>query len=237
MKLLLVLALFSSGCFAASAPVRSYYVLEAIPGSPPVAPPMQGLLRVRNLDAASAYDKFQIVVRKSPYELRYSQSDVWAVKPNRMLSDVIAQALADAGTFTSVSRELGETRPSFTLDGDLHALEVYDSDDLWFAHLSFSLRLTDFNDGQVLWHFSFDERKQVHSRTFSHAARVMSELLSTALERAMTSLTRMSRRGTSAPEERQPPGIDEAPPPPGAPPEEEIPDPIYVPETPSPEPQ
>lgn len=169
-----------AACLGSAAIQRSYYVLHGVT-LPQRQAPIAGLVRVRNLDAASIYEKFQIVVRRSPYELAYSETDVWAVKPNRMVSDVIAEALGAASAFTSVSRELGELRPEYILSGDLHAIEVYVSDDLWFAHIALVLQLSGYENGQTLLTFKFDQRKEVPSRTFSQAARACSELLSEAL--------------------------------------------------------
>lgn len=178
-----------AGCFGARQTMRSFYVLY----SQGVdvrheAPPIPGMVRVRNMDADSVYEKFQIVVRSSPYQLRYSEANVWAVKPHQMMSDLIARVLAESGTFSAVTRELIEARPDFTLSGKLLAAEVYDSDDLWFAHLAFNLHLSRFADGARLWSYELDARKPVPTRTFPHAVRALSELLQEALEEAVGEL-------------------------------------------------
>jgi ABC-type uncharacterized transport system auxiliary subunit len=176
------------GCFGSSSPIRSYYVLTGVTASSMVERPIAGLVRVRNLDAATIYEKFQFVVRRNPYELQYNEDNVWAVKPNRMVSDLVARALADSHRFTAVARELGELKPDYILGGDLHAIEVYDSDDAWFAHIALSLRLTRFSDGKTLYAFSFDERRPLPERTFAQAARAISELLSTAMDELLVGL-------------------------------------------------
>lgn len=227
--IVLVLALLGTGCFTAKTPERRYYVLNVAPLGAPLRGPIPGLLRVRDLDAESAYDKFQIVVRKNPFELIYRETDVWAVKPGRMISDIIARSLLEAGTFEAVTRELGERRPDYTLSGDLHAVEIYDSDDMWFAHLSLSLQLTRFSTGENLWSFSYDERKRVPNQTFTHAIRALSELLTEANARAVREMTAVLRGEAPAKAVEPEPGA-EAPPP--APRE---PEPFMVPETPAPE--
>ncbi len=179
-----------SGCFGASSQQRSYFTMHGQTDTPGTGRgPIPGLVRVRDLDVDSAYDKFQIVVRHSPYELRYSEANVWAVKPARMLSDMLGVALQDGRVFGAVSRELRDSRPRYVLDGDIQAIELYDSgDDLWFAHIAFSLRLTRFGTGEVLWRFAFDERKEVTTRTFGHGVRALSELYTRALSTALASM-------------------------------------------------
>lgn len=185
-----LLALQSSACglFGRAQQPRNFYVLAVDPLEKAPGRVLPGLVRVSSMDTASTYDKFQIVVRESPYQLQYSDLNVWAVKPGRMVSDAMASALRDAGSFDAVTRELGERRPDYTLAGDLNSIEVYNSGDAWFAHLAISLAFTRFSDGQVLWTYSFDRRKQVPSGDFAAAIRGMSELLSAATQEAVGQL-------------------------------------------------
>ena len=176
------------GCFGARPNLRSYFVIPAEPVTPFEKPLFTGLIRVRDMDSDSIYDKFQIVVRKSPYELNYSEQNVWAVKPNEMVGDVIALTLQATNTFAAVTRQLGEVRPDYVLAGDLRAIEIYDSEDSWFAHLALTLRLTHFSTGETLWSHQFDARKVVSRDNFSHAVRGISELLSAALVEGLDNL-------------------------------------------------
>ncbi|MCB9654231.1 MAG: membrane integrity-associated transporter subunit PqiC [Deltaproteobacteria bacterium] len=180
--------LVASSCFGARIEDRSYFVLSGAPIAPMPEVPFAGLVRVQDLDADSAYEKFQIVVRKSPYELRYSDANVWAVKPSQMLSDILAKQLVESRTFTTATRTLGDNRPQYSLGGDLHAIEVYDSNELWYAHLAFSLDMTAFDTGARVFSFRFDERKELPEASFAHAVRALSELLDDAARRAVAEL-------------------------------------------------
>lgn len=225
---LILLSVFFAGCLGAASNPRSYYVLAGDPATPPPQPLIPGLVRVRSLSAEAVYEKFQIVVRSSPYELRYSELNVWAVKPNSMVADIIARTLQDAGAFSGVTRTLGEARPDYVMSGDLHAIEIYDSDDVWFAHLSISLRLSRFDNGQRVWGFTYDQRKHVPTKTFAHAVRAISELLSAAVRQAVTELLDLNlksigpKQAPAEPSEETPENSEES--------EEESPEPIYVPE-------
>lgn len=185
---LLTLALICTSCFGAVSNQRSYYVLAGDPGSRPERPVVRGTVRVGNLDSAAAYEKFQFVVRKNPYELRYSDLHVWAVKPNQMVSDILARTLLETGVFESVTRNLGDQKPDYLINGDLNAIEIYDSDDIWYAHLAFSINLTRF-DGKQLWQMSYDERKLLAEQSHAQAARAISELLSAAVRQAFVELS------------------------------------------------
>ncbi len=169
-------------CFSSAKKDRSYFVLQGVPTPDHSSGAIDGLVRVRDLDSATIYEKFQIVVRRNPYELRYSEENVWAVKPNRMVSDIIAHGLAAGKQFSAVRRELGEMRPDYILGGDIEAIEVYDSGDAWYAHLSLGLSLTNYRTSETLLNYTFDQRKSVPGRTFAQAARALSELLSLATD-------------------------------------------------------
>ena len=196
--LLAVAAWGATACLTARAVERNYFVLHGEPiEKRRAADPVDGLVRVRDMDTDSVYEKFQIVVRRSPYQLRYSDQNVWAVKPNQMVSDLIAQALESSNSFTGVTRQLLDARPEFTMSGKLHAVELYDSGDLWFAHVSLHLRLTRFAEPIALWTFEFDQRKQIDPGAFDHGVRALSELLHDALKSALAQVGRLDFERTN----------------------------------------
>lgn len=174
------------GCFGIlHDPPRHYYVLHVPTRTPLEQGKLGGLIRVRDVDTESAFDRLQMVVRKSDFELAFRPRDTWAVKPGRMVSDVLARALAEAGAFDSVTRELSEQRPDFLLSGELHALEVEQKAMRWQAHLGVNLQLTDTDAGEVLWTAHYDEREPCAARDYGAAV----QAFSTALERIVASAT------------------------------------------------
>ena len=186
---ILVATLALTACFGiVSDPVRHYYTLHLQPLQNPTKGHLPGLVRVRDLDCESAYDRFQMVMRRSPFELTYREREVWAVKPNRQISDLIARGLADENLFSGVTRELSERRPDYLLSGELSAIEIYDSGDVWYAHLAFSMQMTHFVTGRIVWNFSFDDRKEVPPLNFAHAVRALSELLTDGANTALDQL-------------------------------------------------
>lgn len=230
-RLFLLLLLLLPACLGGSSLPRSYYVLASEPlDFKHHAPALRGLVYVRNLDVDAVYEKFQIVVRNSPYELRYAEQNVWAVKPNEQMSDILAQALEHTNTFEAVTRELVTSRPQYTLSGQLNAAEIYDSNDLWFAHLSVTLSLARFSDGARVWSYEYDQRKQISSQTFAHGVRGLSELsknVVTDVVKQLGKLGGVAPAEDQAAEQKSP--FDEALPG-GAAEEVDPTEPIFVPE-------
>lgn len=177
-----------NACFGARTVRRNYWVLHTHSVKNALAENMGGVIRVRDLDAESVYDKFQIVVRQNPYQLCYSGVNLWAVRPNIMVADLIGRRLQEEKLFRSVTRDLSNTRPDFNLAGELRALEVYDSGKGWFAHLSLSLRINRFTDGEPIWQFTYEQQKPVEKTDMHHAVQMMSELLQQALNDAVKDL-------------------------------------------------
>ena len=67
-------ALLFVACFGARTVQRSYFVLHGKPAIPRDEPLISGVVRVETLSADSAYQKFQIVVRRSPYVASFSMN-------------------------------------------------------------------------------------------------------------------------------------------------------------------
>lgn len=200
MKRLWGLLLFTSllsgallpGCLGAVSNRRNFFVLhsgeaEAAEGSAGPAA-IDGACRVSDLDSEAAYQKFQFVIRKSPYELRYSDQNVWAARPNQMASDMLADVLQARRVFSSTARQLGDSAPKYTLSGVLQAVELYDSGNMWFAHVALRLYLSNFKDGARVWNFQYERRKPIQAQDFGQGARALSELLREAYDMAATSL-------------------------------------------------
>jgi uncharacterized lipoprotein YmbA len=173
------------GAICGKVPIKQYYVLNYVPApqktaSTNVAFPVT--LRLKDLDIEDAYSRPQIVYRQSPYELRYYNYKLWAIKPARMVTDLIQKHIASANLASRIMRRYDEgTLPNYELSGTVEALEEYDSDQLWFAHLAMRLILTRVSDGKVLYTQEFDNRKKV----YQYSADAVVQELSTILEYQM----------------------------------------------------
>jgi len=202
-------AVLLAGC--AAVPVKRYYTLNYVPAPledrlRPGAYPF--VVRVRDLAIEDAYARPQIVYRKSAFELEYYFYRVWAVKPSRMISDLIHKHLVSSGLVSSVVRRFDEgTRPQFELGGTIEAIEEYDSDQLWFAHLALHLWMTRLSDGAVVYSRRFDFRKPVMANQPELVVKEMSMILEHTLNQLMHDLDAVFARETGM-EPAQRPGPD-----------------------------
>ena len=174
------LALLGSGFLGAcsSVPEYTYFTMAySLLPQDETKTPVAGSLRIRDLEITPAYDKDKIVYRFSPYQFQYYNYMLWAVKPNKMVSELIVRHMEQVGLFKVVSRDYGETRPEYELSGTLEAIEELDSGDEWFAHLAFSLRLTRYRDEVVIWSRRVDAKKRVYNKAPVYVAKALSQLM------------------------------------------------------------
>jgi ABC-type uncharacterized transport system auxiliary subunit len=193
---LMAFVLLATGCLGAREVKRNYFVIRPPEAHEVMESEIEGQVRVRDLTPEAVYDKFQLVIRLSPIQLRYSGSNLWAVRPHVMLSDHLAQSLAQHQLFTGVTRQLSEARPDYIISGDLRAVEVQEYEDGRRAHLAFNLRMTRFSDGTLLWSRSFDKVRIVGQREMPEAVQALSELMTEATEEAIADLA-ANRNGFS----------------------------------------
>jgi ABC-type uncharacterized transport system auxiliary subunit len=172
--------------------MKQYYVLNYVPVQPSdrlhVAP-YPFTVRVKELDVEDAYSRPSIVYRQSPFELRYYFYRLWAVKPNRMITDLIYNHLTAINLVSHVVRRFDEgLKPDYELSGDIEAIEEYDSDQLWFAHISIQLILTRVSDGAVVFSRIYDNRKRVFNYSPDNVVKEMSAVVEFIMDQAVHDL-------------------------------------------------
>jgi ABC-type uncharacterized transport system auxiliary subunit len=180
--------LLLTGCTAP--PVKKLYMLnyEPDPMSKRLnSSPYAYTVRIKDFDIEKAYDRSQITYRQSPFELRYYYYHVWAVKPTDMITDLVYKHIVSSGLVSHTIRRLDEglEKPDFELSGTIEAIEEYDSDDVWFAHLAIRLKFVRLRDNRTLYLRRFDKRKQVHQRDPEFVVRDLSQLMDLIMTQAL----------------------------------------------------
>jgi ABC-type uncharacterized transport system auxiliary subunit len=151
--------------------------------------PYATVVRLRELSIEEAYNRSQIVYRLNPYELRYYNYRLWAVKPTRMVTDLAFRHLSSLNLVSAVVRRFDEGRkPDFELSGRIEALEEYDSEDLLFAHIAVRINMTRLSDGANIYNRLFDIRKRVYRREANFVIREMSQIMEYIITQAVADI-------------------------------------------------
>lgn len=172
-----------------SVPTKQFYIINYEPEPMKVrksTSPYPYTIRVKAFDIEEAYARPQIVYRKSPFQLQYYFFKVWAVKPVRMITDVVHKHLASSRIVSHVIRRFDEgTRPQYELSGYIEAIEEYDSDEVWFAHLALRFKLTRLSDNRTIYMRRFDRRKQVFQHDPEYVVREISQIMDFIMTQAL----------------------------------------------------
>jgi len=181
MKLLIIIfavVVMLLGCFG-KVIESSYYQLDYVPT------PKEMLneatypytVRVKDFNIAEAYRRNNIVYRQSPYKLHFYNYDLWAVKLEYMIPDIFFRHLDAAKIFSEVRRGLDMDESDYTINGTIRAIEEYDNQDEWYAHLAMNINLQETRTRKVLWSKEWDYRKKVSNLETIYVVRGLSELL------------------------------------------------------------
>lgn len=176
-----------AGC--GKVPMKQFYILNYLPSSVRdriYQGPYPYTIRLREMEIEEAYNRPQIVYRQSPFQLRYYVYQVWAVKPTRMITDLVHKHLITANLVSSVIRRFDQgPKPDYELNGTIEAIEEYDSEELWFAHLCIRLNLVRVKDGRTIYTRRFDHRKKVFQHEPEYVIREMSALMEYIITQAI----------------------------------------------------
>jgi ABC-type uncharacterized transport system auxiliary subunit len=179
-------------CLFGTVPIKQYYVLNYIPVQPANrlhTGPYPYTIRVKEFDIEDAYSRPSIVYRQSPFELRYYFYRLWAVKPSRMITDLIYKHLSSINLVSGLVRRFDEgVNPDYELSGLIEAIEEYDSDQLWFAHVSLRLTLNRVSDGTVVYSKAFDNRKRVFNYSPDNVVKEMSAVVEFIMDQGISDL-------------------------------------------------
>ncbi len=183
--------LLLSGCFYGKVQETKYYVLDYVP-TPSKERLEKGtypfVLRMRDCNIAEAYRRSQIVYRQSANQMQFYGLHLWAVDPDRMITDLAMKHLKAARLFDNVTRAIENYVPDFYLSCDVQAIEEYDSKENWYSHLSIEYQLEDAKTNQITWKKLYDLRKTVSQQEPVYIVRELSVLVESINERLVQEL-------------------------------------------------
>lgn len=183
----LLISLLVLSC--AQVPVKQYYLLNYLPASKRDRlhdGPYPYTVRLKEFDIEDAYNRPQIVYRQSPFQLKYYIYRVWAVKPARMITDLVYKHLVTANLVSNIVRRFDESsKPDYELSGMIEALEEYDNEEYWFAHFAVRVSLVRIKDSKEVYTRRFDMRKRVFRHDPELVIREMSSLMELAITRTV----------------------------------------------------
>ena len=192
-RLLAVAALLSAftltGCLGGSTEPSRYYTVSA--ESISVAGTTSDTrVHVKKFTIDPAYQRTNIVYRESPYDFMFYDLDLWATRPEQMLTQVAGEYLIKSNMFKSVDlKPMG--KPDFELLGNVDAIEEIDEGSSQEAHLAVQLTFRKVGEDAPLWEKRYDERQSMSKRDAHSAAEALSKLYAKYMQDALENIARV----------------------------------------------
>ncbi len=189
-RFLAVAALLSvfalTGCAGGSSEPSRYYTISAESISASGAS-SDARLHVRKFTIDPSYQRSNIVYRESPYDFMFYSRDLWATRPEQMLTQVTGEYLVKSNIFKSVDlKPMG--KPDFELLGNVDAIEEIDEGDSQYAHLAVQLTFRKVGEDAPLWEKRYDDRESMSKRDAHSAAEALSKLYAKFMQDALASI-------------------------------------------------
>ncbi|MFC1607758.1 ABC-type transport auxiliary lipoprotein family protein [Candidatus Latescibacterota bacterium] len=160
-------------------PTKNYYILSYTPViTPPVSSqrPYQYALQVGDFRVQSIFNRQNILYRFSAHQIQYYELEQWAVRPTDMITNLVFEHLEASGLTNRVGIDFYDTRPDFRIEGTVDAIEKYDAGDIYYAHLAMSMKMLRTSDGEQVWEYTFDQRRQVYQPEMVYTVQAMSSI-------------------------------------------------------------
>ena len=123
------------------------------------------------------FDRVSIVVRYTAHRLDYYRYNLWAIRPQITISDLIADHISRFGIFKECQREFLEERPDYEIIGNIEAIEKFDHEQYTAAHLALKLYLRTYDGYENLLSHEFDRVEEMPVFQMELFAQKLSDIL------------------------------------------------------------
>ncbi|MBL7108427.1 MAG: membrane integrity-associated transporter subunit PqiC, partial [Candidatus Cloacimonetes bacterium] len=181
--LLILIILFLIGCVAREFIPRNYYILEYYQHSENKKmkqdEPIDCSVLVQDTDIPRTYSRKQIVVRHFGPKITYSDNDIWAVKLQNIIPNLITKRLNRYNLFTRVQREFLDEHPKYVISSKINNIELFKSEYLMQARLNISFSFSESDEGTLLVRHSVDREKKLLDENVETFVQTINDILLT----------------------------------------------------------
>lgn len=157
--ILSAIALSLAACLGggSSEPTKYYTIAVENISMPSSGALAEKRLQVRKFTIEPAYQRTNIVYRESAYDFMFYDLDLWASRPEHMMTQVASEYLSKSSLFKTVETK-PSGKPDYELLGNIIALEEVDEGSSQYAHLAIQLTFRKTESDNALWEKTFDEK-------------------------------------------------------------------------------
>ena len=134
-------------------------------------------IQVQTMKIPRTFDRVNIVVRYSAHRLDYYRYNLWAIRPQIIISDLVARQISNYGIFQKCQREFLEEPPDYEIIGTIEAIEKFDNESYTAAHLAMELYLRTYDGYENLIHHEFSREVEMPVFRMELFAKKLSDIL------------------------------------------------------------
>ena len=138
-------------------------------------------LMVRKFSIDPAYQRINIVYRESSYDFMFYDLDMWASRPELMLTKVATEYISRSKLF-EISKTGTTAKPDFEILGHIDAMEEIDEDSDRYGHLSLSLTYRKTESDTPIFEHQYDEKIKLSGNEPKYVAEAISKLFAKYME-------------------------------------------------------
>ena len=187
--LLSAIALSLTACLGggSSEPTRYYTVAVENISTPSSGAFADKRLQVRKFSIEPAYQRTNIVYRESAYDFMFYDLDLWASRPDHMITQVVAEYAVKSGLFESVEIK-GNSKPAFEISGNISAIEEVDEGSSQSARLAIEISFRKVDSNEALFEKRYEGKEPMDKREPRAMAEATSKLLGKFMEDALANM-------------------------------------------------
>ncbi|MBR6317727.1 MAG: membrane integrity-associated transporter subunit PqiC [Fibrobacter sp.] len=184
---ILLAALTLTACFGGSTSEPSRYYMLAVEDISMPSGNAKGKVQVRKFTVDPAYQKANIVYRESAYDFMFYDLDLWASRPDHMITQVVAEYAVKSGLFESVEIK-GNSKPAFEISGNISAIEEVDEGSSQSARLAIEISFRKVDSNEALFEKRYEGKEPMDKREPRAMAEATSKLLGKFMEDALANM-------------------------------------------------
>ena len=184
---LFLAALALTACFGGSTSEPTRYYMLAVEDISMPNGNAKGKVQVRKFTVDPAYQKANIVYRESAYDFMFYDLDLWASRPDHMITQVVAEYAVKSNLFESVEIK-GSSKPGFEISGNVSAIEEVDEGSSQYARLAIEISFRKVDSDAPLFEKRYEGKQPMNKREPRAMAEATSKLLGKFMEDALANI-------------------------------------------------
>ena len=176
-----------TACFGGSTSEPTRYYMLAVEDISMPNGNAKGKVQVRKFTVDPAYQKANIVYRESAYDFMFYDLDLWASRPDHMITQVVAEYAVKSNLFESVEIK-GSSKPDFEISGNVSAIEEVDEGSSQYARLAIEISFRKVDSDVALFEKRYEGKQPMDKREPRAMAEATSKLLGKFMEDALANI-------------------------------------------------